>query len=506
MYCDLVFGSPPPDDILLPTWMTIKVSLSLGIESSAPPRPARTSGRSTRRVPRWATWLTRLVLLLVGLALPLAALELALRIAGPILPGNYATGTDLVTHPIFGHFHRPNYVGWWKTSEFTTFEQINSKGLREREIPYERTPNVNRVLILGDSFVEAIQVDASLVLSKQLEARLNRRGQHFETINAGVGGFGTANEYLFYQEEAHRYQADIVVLVVYLGNDIRNNSARLDNDARVRSDPHFTLDSAGHLRLLPSHTPRLGDQSALLDRFKQLARQTLLFNVFETGVLDKAEDEEADGSYTWSKNERVFQQPMTKDWEEAWDITEALLGALKQEVEAHGSRLVLVAAPTDLQVRPSDWERLLAENKLSPRNFDLDQPNRSLAAMSERLDLPLIDPLADLRAAEAASDSGLYYRKNRHWTVEGHTVMARAVDGGLARLRLVADDHQDGDLVRLDGPRDRAEFPVRLALGGATIQGPRFGRALTRRSKRLLRQRRLRPPASADRGPTSLPP
>jgi hypothetical protein len=87
MYCELVHGSPPPADILLPTWMTIKVSVSLGIESSAPPSPALTADCSFRRDSRWATWLTRSALL-VSLTLPLAALELSLLVAGRILPDN----------------------------------------------------------------------------------------------------------------------------------------------------------------------------------------------------------------------------------------------------------------------------------------------------------------------------------------------------------------------------------------------------------------------------------
>src|SRR5918911_913065 len=99
----------------------------------------------------------RLGLILAGLALPLAALELVLRTAGPVLPGFYRTGTDLIPHSVFGHFHQPGIVVWRRTPEFVAREQINSLGLRDRELPYDKPASTDRILVLGDSYVEAVQ-------------------------------------------------------------------------------------------------------------------------------------------------------------------------------------------------------------------------------------------------------------------------------------------------------------------------------------------------------------
>jgi hypothetical protein len=96
--------------------------------------------------------------LLAGLAVPLLLLEAAIRLFGPILPGNYNTGTFLTTHPVYARFHVLGFDGWVKTSEFTSRVTTSSLGLRGPERPYAKSPGTSRVLVLGDSFVEAAQV------------------------------------------------------------------------------------------------------------------------------------------------------------------------------------------------------------------------------------------------------------------------------------------------------------------------------------------------------------
>jgi hypothetical protein len=50
--------------------------------------------------------------------------------------------------------------------------QINSQGLHDREIPYEKPENIFRTLCIGDSFVEAFQVPFEAMFTKRLEKYL----------------------------------------------------------------------------------------------------------------------------------------------------------------------------------------------------------------------------------------------------------------------------------------------------------------------------------------------
>ena len=58
--------------------------------------------------------------------------------------------------------------------------QINREGLRDVEHQYAKPPGVFRILVLGDSFVEAMHVPLESTFPRRLEERLNarrRRGQ-----------------------------------------------------------------------------------------------------------------------------------------------------------------------------------------------------------------------------------------------------------------------------------------------------------------------------------------
>src|SRR3954451_12871605 len=103
----------------------------------------------------------RALLVALGLVLPALRFDVVLRVFGPIFPGNYETGVWAEGHPVVGHFHIPGSSAWVREPEFTTYLRFNHHGLRGPEIVDVKTPAARRVLLLGDSFLEAKQVAES---------------------------------------------------------------------------------------------------------------------------------------------------------------------------------------------------------------------------------------------------------------------------------------------------------------------------------------------------------
>ena len=100
---------------------------------------------------------------------------------------------------------------------------INSEGLRDREIAYEKQPGVIRILMLGDSLTFGWGVPVEKTFSKRLEKKLNQPGNEkkYEVINAGVGNYNIGMEVSYYLEEGYKYDPDIVVLNYFI-NDAEN--------------------------------------------------------------------------------------------------------------------------------------------------------------------------------------------------------------------------------------------------------------------------------------------
>jgi hypothetical protein len=368
------------------------------------------------------------VSLLIGLGVAVALAELMLRVVG--------VQSQFV--------YTPNpYFGWWNTAghEYvkTTEDQtvdvvINSHGLRDREYPYEKPPGTKRVLVLGDSFAEAVQVPLEATFAKVLETRLNERdGQRVEVINSGVAGFGTDNSLLFYKHEGAKYDADVVLLLFYIGNDVRNNWYPLDEqDSGGPRKPVYDLGADG---LVLQRYPFAAHESLLTHTKVFLSRHSMLYsfarNLREQLRARSTPSAAAGGEVPVPLDLHLFQAQLPAAWEKAWQLTRALLGELREETTRQGAQLVVVTVPAAFQIQPELWEKIFTDNpSLRRLDWTLDAPNARLAQILHDERIPGLDLLAALRAQGGA----LYFPIDNHWNEAGHEAGARQAVELLAPL------------------------------------------------------------------------
>ena len=127
----------------------------------------------------------------------------------------YAKDVKIVSSdPMIGHEHGPNR----KAKLMGVMVETNSKGQRDREVPYERTPGVLRVAMLGDSLTEGWGVPLEATFSKRIERMYDAAGTKAEVVNLGVGNWNTVQEVEHFLTKGYRYSPDIVVLN-YFVND-----------------------------------------------------------------------------------------------------------------------------------------------------------------------------------------------------------------------------------------------------------------------------------------------
>jgi hypothetical protein len=116
-----------------------------------------------------------------------------------------------VEDPNLGFVHAPN------TSAFLmgVDVRINSQGLRDREYSLTKPAGVYRVLMLGDSTTLGWGVKAADTAAKVLEREL---GPRFEVINAGVGNYGTVQEFTYYETRGRLFHPDLVILQYFIND------------------------------------------------------------------------------------------------------------------------------------------------------------------------------------------------------------------------------------------------------------------------------------------------
>ncbi|MEW5956638.1 MAG: SGNH/GDSL hydrolase family protein [Chloroflexota bacterium] len=412
-------------------------------------------------------FLGRVLLIVVGLVAPLLALEIGVRLAN-LAPPPEPNPAIWTPHPLLGWWHIPYSGGVFHSdyNEFETEVRINARGLRDREIGYDNPEAALRILSLADSFGEALQVELADTYPKQLEQLLSDSlDRPVEVLNAGVGGWGTDQQAIFYVAEGFRYEPDLVLLAFFIRNDAINNydPLEIERNGGRQQKQFFTLSPAGELMPPPVQAtastqmpvkttpgesgPELNQRPPLLPLADALWRGSALYRFLMPYLRDIPPLVQRLGPSGILGGEAViratnpttpipfyvYQSPPDERFEAAWLLTEAILTRLRAEVESRGARLlvVLIAAPE--QVYPEQWQRTLAANPaLQALDLDLDAPNRRLDAFLAAENIPHLDLLPVFRRAAAQPGAPpLHFRHDQHWTEAGHRLAAEAIAGFL---------------------------------------------------------------------------
>lgn len=102
--------------------------------------------------------------------------------------------------------------------------KINSQGLRDYEFSSYMNKNTYRVIILGDSYTFGWKVDIENIFPKILETLLNQDGYSAQVINAGVYGYNTQLEVLFFKKYLLQYNPNLVI-IAFFPNDTQTQGA-----------------------------------------------------------------------------------------------------------------------------------------------------------------------------------------------------------------------------------------------------------------------------------------
>jgi len=211
--------------------------------------------------------------------------------------------------------------------------------------------------MLGDSFVEGAQVPLENTVARRLEGLLASRaeGRPLDVVNAGNAGFGTGQELLYLENDGRAYQPDLVVLVYFVDNDLPDNgyavakARELDTTRR----PFFVPDGQGGLVLRPGIAPP--DDSLAGPRL--MLRKTATYNLIENFLLwgEARQQEQAQ----IGKNRPTYLIDPPPEWDEAWWVTEQILGRVRDSAHAMGSDFVVVLAPSYFQIDEQAWRWLV---------------------------------------------------------------------------------------------------------------------------------------------------
>ena len=361
-----------------------------------------------------------LALAAASLGLALLAAEGGVRLLSPIGPAL------LVTDPVVGKRYVPGFHGSVFVDEAARHVevQINSRGFRGPERPRRKAAGRLRVAVLGDSMTAALATDEERTFVRRLEAALSRDGRpSVEVMNFGVSSASTASELLTWRSVVAEYAPDLVLLAFFTGNDLADNCSRLTHAPRV----YFELDGTGRLQQGPEPTPTPAVVRWLDLNSRLYAWQKVAFRRLRSAVRSGAAGVEP--------GQMIFARGGHPDVEHAWRVTGALLGRMRDEVEASGARFGVVVIPCAEQVDGALWAELARGARGAGLDVDRQEPSRRLSTLFEREGIASLDlaPVFGAASRRAGSANDLYLLGRFHLSDEGHQVAAEAIHLFLTR-------------------------------------------------------------------------
>lgn len=308
--------------------------------------------------------------------------------------------------PIWGNWHNPGKLDYQDGCIFFDYS-INSAGARDKERELH-SADTNRVIVLGDSFIEGWGVHASERVSDILEKKTNR-----EFLNFSCATFGPTQELVLYKALASQYDHSTIVMGFLPFNDFSDDDLAIDKNSHfykpyfLKTDSGFQLTYHG-VPPVPSSsgtdssTPYTGGSSWKSVTVRFLKAYTYWYNIYSYIKLSRKQNKEMENksgktaSYYYDFTEEQFLR---------------LEYVLTQLREAAGKkRIILFSIPLS-----TDMARIRSEQGTPPLVQKLDSACKNLQI--EYLDLSPYAP-------DEKTYRNYFLYCDPHWSEKGNRFTA----------------------------------------------------------------------------------
>jgi lysophospholipase L1-like esterase len=348
----------------------------------------------------------RLLLLALSIGVSLLAAEIAVRIARP-QPVMLVSQGLYEPDPPLRYRLKPGFRGTITNRiEFDHPVAINGQGLRGPEV-VPKPEGMFRVLALGDSFTFGVGAEEDQTYPALLEEILARAGRPSHVLNGGAPGYGVPDAVAWYERHGKAFDADVVLLGVFVGNDLQDAAP-----------------SAPRVAAVDGYLVQEGEKARGLARW--LYYNSHLYVLLKTSPLgDRLRALTGRGE---PRDEREIRTELALYGRELPDLAregaEATERAVAKLAEGAGDKKILaLLIPSLLQVDPARWKAALDRLHLDPASYDPNRPNVVFQEIFGRHGIPVLD-LTEPFAKAIAQGKRIYYPIDQHLMPEGYLLVA----------------------------------------------------------------------------------
>ena len=314
-------------------------------------------------------------------------------------------------------------------AEFKQQVRFNSLGMRDREHAADKAEGTTRVLVLGDSFMEALQVSFEESFSHRLESRLRKTlGPHVDVINCSVSGWGQDAQLAYLQKYGRDLKPDLILVAMTLHNDVLDNM-----------QGRFYSMAQG--RLAPVSVPRISDWEYNTLRIKgYFASRSHLWQLVRKWK-HLGEIREVASALDRHVLQVVQGGDEPAELQRGWQVTSELLKGIRDAGKGLGAETAVMLIPLRYQLEPDSLRKFREAAGVTSGNAVVDRPQQLMKKLGREAGLEIIDllPVFQSQTASAGhsrSDGSLHLQEG-HWNTMGHRLAANIAADEIVKRQLL---------------------------------------------------------------------
>lgn len=358
--------------------------------------------------PNIPTWVGKVGLLFGGLCVGVLAAEGVARLIAPNQAADLlfnASDTSPMNLYVIDKETRvttaPNLSTSIQSLDYTVDIRTNALGLRGPAVSNIST-DTPQWIALGDSFTMSVQVNEEDTFAGQLSS-LNG----VQVWNAGVDGYSTWQSLIRLKQIRAHLPIKRVLLTFFTGNDFQDNERFL---AMQRSPLPGEAGTPIPRPTIPASEIWLMQHSYIYAHYRiwNKLQQLGSPNDFSKG--------------NWQDELRLFTTTGQKRQQQLKNQTKRALQALRDYTRQNNLDLMVAVAPPAFVIHPERLTATFDLVDLDPSTADVHAPQQMALSLLTELQIAHCDLTPALQTA-----SNPYFVFDGHWTTEGHTAVANAI-------------------------------------------------------------------------------
>jgi hypothetical protein len=333
----------------------------------------------------------------------------------------------------------------------------NSKGFRNsNEFTYEKESNTCRILLMGDSYIDGMRTDQEKTIGYVLERYLNNTKTgplRFEVMVSGNNN--PVNAFYNYQNYTCKYQPDIIIVGLTIGNDINWNTLnysifpkdeggevvleyRKEMEERLRDTYNKTrytsyFPEEAYVPVRSSFAEYIADRELVL---RSLCAQYFNFcaDMVPPIMFPAPVSRRKVGALDFGAALGLFYIPPLDPVPEMYNNMEFTLKHFHRAAQKNNARFLVVFLPIPIQTQAYAWNRLLKFYSLNPEKFDLRKPNKWLKRFCNDEGIDCFDVTDSMQNQFNSTGRSLYRsRGDMHYNDEGQALVGKELSAYLKK-------------------------------------------------------------------------